>query len=63
MVCNVIGVGSVRIRMFDGMVYTLLNVHHVSDMKKNFISLGALVSDGSRCILDKDEGQEERVTL
>ena len=53
-VCNVVGVGSVRIRMFDGMVYTLLNVHHVSDMKKNLISVGALVSDGSRCILDKD---------
>lgn len=53
-VCNFVGVRSVRIRMFDGMIYTLLNVHHVSDMKKNLISLGALNSDGSRCILDKD---------
>ena len=52
--CNIVGVGSMRIRMFDGMIYNFLNVHHVSDMKKNLISLGALVSDGSRCILDKD---------
>ena len=53
-VCNVVGVGSVRKRMFDGMIYTLLNFHHVLDIKRNLISLGALVSDNSRYILDKD---------
>ena len=38
--CKVIGVGSVKMRMFDGMVRTLTNVRHVLGLKKNLISLG-----------------------
>ncbi|WRX23839.1 GAG-pre-integrase domain - like 7 [Theobroma cacao] len=37
----VVGIGTIRIRMFDGMVRTL-EVKHVPDMKKNLISLSLL---------------------
>ena len=37
--CQVAGIGSVRIRMFDGAVRTVSNVRHIPDMKKNLISL------------------------
>ena len=32
--------------MFDGMVWTLTNVKHISDLKKNLISLGYLERSG-----------------
>src|SRR3954462_13045212 len=44
--CNVIGIGNVRMRMFDGQVRTLSNVRHVRDMRKNLLSLGALEAQG-----------------
>ena len=40
--CRVVGIESIRMRMFDGMVRTLTNVKHVSDSKKNLMSLGYL---------------------
>ena len=51
--CNVMGIGSVRVKIADGIVRTLRNVRHIPDMKKNLISLGALDSNGCRCILEK----------
>ncbi|XP_058079017.1 subtilisin-like protease SBT1.8 [Magnolia sinica] len=36
------GVGLMRIEMFDGMEHTLIDVRHVTDMRKSLISLGAL---------------------
>ena len=44
--CKTVGIGSIRIRMFDGIVRTLTNVRHVPDLKKNLISLGVLDSSG-----------------
>lgn len=38
-----IGVGNVKLRMFDGGVQTLINIRHVPDLKKNFIFLDAAV--------------------
>ena len=40
--CKVVGIGSVRIKMFDGIVRTLTDVRHIPEMKKNLISLGTL---------------------
>ena len=40
--CKTIGIGNIRMRMFDGQVRTLTNVRYVSDLKKNLLSLGAL---------------------
>ena len=40
--CPVIGIGTVKIKMFDGVVRVLSNVRHVPDLRKNSISLGVL---------------------
>ena len=42
--CKVVGIGSIRIKMHDGVVRTLTNVRHILDLKKNLISLGTLDS-------------------
>jgi hypothetical protein len=45
---KIVGVGTVRFRMFDGMVRTLTGVKHVPDLKGNLISLGTLDLKGYR---------------
>ena len=44
--CKIAGIGTVRIRMFDGVVRTLGDVRHVPDLKRNLISLSTLDSNG-----------------
>jgi len=46
MPCKTISIGSIKIRMYDGIVRTLSNVRHVPDLKKNLISLDTLDSNG-----------------
>ena len=46
--CKIVGVGSIQIKMFDGMVRTLFDVKHVPGLKKNLISLGTLDKNGCR---------------
>ncbi|CAL9127782.1 unnamed protein product, partial [Musa textilis] len=46
--CDVIGKGTIRIKMHDGIVRTLTNVRHVPDLKKNLISLGTLEALGCK---------------
>ncbi|VFQ95551.1 unnamed protein product [Cuscuta campestris] len=45
---KIAGVGTVQVRMFDGVVRTLTGVKHVPGLKGNLISLGALDSEGYR---------------
>ncbi|VFQ82784.1 unnamed protein product [Cuscuta campestris] len=45
---KIAGVGTVQVRMFDGVVRTLTRVKHVPGLKVNLISLGALDSEGCR---------------
>ena len=40
--CKVVGIGNIKIKMFDGVVTTLCDVRHVPDLRKNLISLGTL---------------------
>ena len=40
--CPVIGIDTVKIKMFDGVVRVLSNIRHVPDLRKNLISLGVL---------------------
>jgi len=40
--CNIEGIGTVQIKMFDGMVRELKKMIHVSQLKRNLISVGAL---------------------
>ena len=44
--CKVIGIGTVKIKMFDGVVRILSDVRHIPDLTKNLISLGTLDSLG-----------------
>ncbi|KAI9162073.1 hypothetical protein LWI28_023521 [Acer negundo] len=44
--CKVIGIGTIKIKMFDGIVKTLSSVRHVPTFKKNLISLGTLDTNG-----------------
>ena len=44
--CKAIGLGTIKVRMFDGIVKILTNVRYVPDLKKNLISLGTLDSLG-----------------
>ncbi|CAN1842964.1 Retrovirus-related Pol polyprotein from transposon TNT 1-94 [Linum perenne] len=44
--CKVAGIGSVQIKMFDGVVRTLTDVRHIPDLKRNLISLSTLDSKG-----------------
>ena len=45
-VCKVIRIGSIRIKMYDGIVRTLSDVRHIPELKKNLVSLGMLDSNG-----------------
>jgi len=40
--CKVIGIGTVKVKMYDGIIHTFGNVRHVPALKKNLISLGTL---------------------
>lgn len=44
--CKAIGIGTIKVWMFDGVVRTLTNVRYVPDLRKNLISLGTLDSLG-----------------
>ena len=46
--CKIIGIGNIHMRMFDGQVQTLTNVRHVPDLRKSFLSLGALEDQGCK---------------
>lgn len=45
-VCNVVGIGSIRIRLDDRTKKTLSRVRHVPGLKRNLISLGLLAGEG-----------------
>ncbi len=40
--CEIVGIGSVQIRMHDGMIRTLTDVRHIPAMARNLISLSTL---------------------
>lgn len=41
-VCKTIGIESMRIRMFNVVIKTLIKVAHMSELRKNLISLDCL---------------------
>ncbi|XP_073117052.1 uncharacterized protein [Elaeis guineensis] len=45
-VCKIIGMETVSIRMHDGVVRTLTDIRHISEMKKNLFSLDTLDAKG-----------------
>lgn len=44
--CKVVGIGSIQVKMFDGMIRTLSDVRYIPTMKRNLISLSALDDKG-----------------
>jgi hypothetical protein len=44
--CKIVGISTIKIKMHDGIVMTLMNVQHIRNLKKNLISLGTLDSIG-----------------
>ena len=48
------GIGIVKIKMWDGMTHTLSDVRHVPALKKNLISLGTL--DANRSVIQAEDG-------
>ncbi|CAA2974391.1 Retrovirus-related Pol poly from transposon TNT 1-94 [Olea europaea subsp. europaea] len=48
--CKTVGLGSIRIKMHDGVIRTLIDVRHVPDLRKNLISVGALDSGGCKIV-------------
>lgn len=44
--CQVIGIGSITLRSYDGTLRTLNNVRHIPELKRNLISLGTLDDEG-----------------
>ncbi|KAG8491575.1 hypothetical protein CXB51_014846 [Gossypium anomalum] len=46
--CNIVGVGTIKVKMFDGVVRTLSDVRHVPELKRNLVSLSTLDSKGYR---------------
>ncbi|KAK4386032.1 Retrovirus-related Pol polyprotein from transposon TNT 1-94 [Sesamum angolense] len=52
--CNIVGVGDVRIKIYDGTARTLSDVRHIPDLKRNLISLGTLHKNGFIPKADED---------
>ncbi|KAK4385686.1 Retrovirus-related Pol polyprotein from transposon TNT 1-94 [Sesamum angolense] len=52
--CNIVGSIDIRIKMYDGIVITLSDVRHISDLKKYLISLGTLHKNGFIPKADED---------
>ncbi|KAL5554210.1 hypothetical protein UlMin_041611 [Ulmus minor] len=40
--CRIVGIGTMRLKMFDGQIKTLSKVRHIPDLKRNLISLSTL---------------------
>ena len=40
--CKFVGIGSIQIRMHDGVVRTLTKVRHIPELKKNLVFVGAM---------------------
>ena len=48
--CKVVGIGTVQIKMHDGVVRTITDIRHVQDLKRNLISLGTLNDSGCKYV-------------
>ncbi|KAH9697198.1 hypothetical protein KPL71_023512 [Citrus sinensis] len=52
-VCKVVGIGTVSLKMYDGMVRELTQVRHVPELKRNLISIGML--DQIDCVIKAEK--------
>ena len=52
---SIVGIGEVKIKMYDGIVRTMRDVRHIPGLKKNMISLGSLHNSGLTYKVDNDK--------
>ncbi|PKI73973.1 hypothetical protein CRG98_005590 [Punica granatum] len=52
--CKIVGIGTVQIRMHDGVIKTLSDVKHIPDLMKNLFSLGVLDSNGCKVVIESN---------
>ncbi|KAH9779099.1 Integrase catalytic domain-containing protein [Citrus sinensis] len=50
--CRTMGIGTIRLKMFDGMIRELKEVRFVPALKKNLISVGALEAKGYKVTIE-----------
>ncbi|MBA0777450.1 hypothetical protein Gotri_005467 [Gossypium trilobum] len=60
---KVIGIGTVKIRMHNWTVRTLLDVRYIPDLRRNFISLSILDSKGCRINIESSGIKVSRGSL
>ena len=49
--CNIVGIGSIQIKMFDGTNKILTDVRHMPELRKNLISLEVLDTNGYKTFI------------
>ena len=50
--CKFVSIGSAEIKMHDGVVRILTEVHHVLELKKNLVFVGAMDLEGFSCCVE-----------
>ena len=45
---EIVGIGTIKIKMFDGMIRTIEEIQHVKGLKKNILSTGQINSHGCK---------------
>jgi len=45
---EIAGIGTIKLKMYDGLIRTIIGVHHVKDLKKNLLSVGQFDSLGCK---------------
>ena len=45
---EIAGIGTIKIKMFDGTIHIIGEVRHVNDLKKNLLSFGQIDSHGCK---------------
>ena len=53
-ICDVIGKGTMQIKMYNGIMRALINARHVLDLKKNLISLDTLEAPECKYTIEND---------
>ena len=50
---KIVGIGTIKIKMYDGIIRTIQGVRHVARLKKNLLSLGQLDDLGCKTRIEK----------
>ncbi|KAJ0018181.1 hypothetical protein Pint_10108 [Pistacia integerrima] len=51
---EIVGIGTVKLKLFDGIIRTIQGVRHVKGLKKNLLSLGQLDDLGCKSHIENE---------